>query len=228
MHIPDGWVDPFFLILTWVITIFVIFISLQKLKDIDETRLTYMSVLGGTIFAAQMLNFPIIGGTSGHLLGATLATSIVGPWGGILVITTVLIIQAFIFADGGVITLGANIFNMGIVGVFVSYLILRSLMLNSSPEKKFRYYSGVFLAAFFSVTISSVFAALEIGFPVINNVSQVHFFEVLPLIVFFHTLIGIGEGIITVAIVTYFHSIEMDVFIDAENRNFNLDFINKG
>ena len=70
LHIPDGWIDPGFLIITWMITLIVIVFSLRKMRDLDETRITYMAVLGGTIFAAQMLNFPIIGGTSGHLQGS--------------------------------------------------------------------------------------------------------------------------------------------------------------
>ena len=217
MHIPDGWVDPFFLLVTWIVAVIVIAISIRKMKDVDETRLTYMAVLSGTIFAAQMLNFPILGGTSGHLLGGTLAASIVGPWGGVLVITVVLIIQAFIFADGGIIALGVNIFNMAIIGVFVAYFILRILMLSSSPEDRYRYYGGVFLSSFLSVTIASVFAAIEIGIPIINSISQVAFLESLPIILFFHILIGIGEGFITVIIVVYFNTIQMNVFLEVNN-----------
>lgn len=217
MHIPDGWVDPFFLLVTWIVAVIVIAISIRKMKDVDETRLTYMAVLSGTIFAAQMLNFPILGGTSGHLLGGTLAASIVGPWGGVLVITVVLIIQAFIFADGGIIALGVNIFNMAIIGVFVAYFILRILMLSSSPEDRYRYYGGVFLSSFLSVAIASVFAAIEIGIPIINSISQVAFLESLPIILFFHILIGIGEGFITVIIVVYFNTIQMNVFLEVNN-----------
>lgn len=224
MHIPDGWVDPFFLIITWIVTIIIVTISVRKMRDIDETRLTYMAVLGGTIFAAQMLNFPIIGGTSGHLLGGALAASIVGPWGGCLVICVVLIIQAFLFADGGIVTLGTNIFNMAIVGVFVAYFILRFLMLNHSPKDQYRYYGGVFLGSFLSVTIASVFAAIEIGIPILNAVSQVNFLDSFLIILSFHILIGIGEGIITSVIVKYFNTIQMNVFYEIENPSISLTF----
>ncbi len=224
MHIPDGWVDPFFLILTWVVTIIIILISIRKMKEIDETRLTYMAVLAGTIFAAQMLNFPIFGGTSGHLLGGALAASIVGSWGGCLVISAVLIIQAFLFADGGIIALGANIFNMAIVGVVVAYLILRIFMLNSSPKNRYRYYGGVFLGSFLSVIVASVFAAIEIGIPIINNVSQVNFLESFFIILFYHILIGVGEGIITVLIVSYFNTIQMNIFLEIDNPSFSSPF----
>ncbi len=224
MHIPDGWVDPFFLIITWGVTIIVIMTSIRKMKDIDETRLTYMAVLAGTIFAAQMLNFPILGGTSGHLLGGALAASIVGAWGGCLVISVVLIIQAFLFADGGIIALGANIFNMAIVGVFVAYLILRFFMFNSSPKDRYRYYGGVFLGSFLSVIIASVFAAIEIGIPVINSVSQVKLVDSFLIIVFYHVLIGIGEGIITLIIVSYFNTIQMNIFLEVDNPSLTYNF----
>ncbi|MHA1969611.1 MAG: energy-coupling factor ABC transporter permease [Candidatus Hodarchaeales archaeon] len=154
MHIPDGWVDPIFLIITWILTIIILTISLRKLRDIDETRIAYMAVLSGTIFA----------------LGGVLAASIVGPWGGVLVITVVLLIQALLFADGGILALGANIFNMGIVGVFIGYFIIRYMMLNQDPKtNRVRYYSGVFLGSLLSVVSASFLAAIEIGIPIVNN-----------------------------------------------------------
>lgn len=223
MHIPDGWIDPVFLIVTWIVTIIIITASLHKLRDIEETRIAYMAVLGGTIFAAQMLNFPIIGGTSGHLLGGVLAASIVGPWGAVLVITVVLLIQALLFADGGIIALGANIFNMGIVGVFIGYIIIRYLMLNfDSKEKKIRYYSGVFLGSLLSVVGASSLAAIEIGIPIINTPAAIPFTVALPTILLYHLLIGIGEGIITSVIVLYFNTIDMNVFLEFENPKFDI------
>lgn len=221
MHIPDGWIDPVFLIITWIATIIVITMSLKKLRDIEETRIAYMAVLGGTIFAAQMLNFPIIGGTSGHLLGGVLAASIVGPWGAVLVITVVLLIQALLFADGGIIALGANIFNMGIIGVFIGYLVIRYLMLNNdSKDNKIRYYGGVFLGSLLSVVGASFLAAIEIGIPIINTPAAIPFTVALPTILLYHLLIGIGEGIITSAIVLYFNTIEMNVFLEIESPTF--------
>lgn len=221
MHIPDGWIDPVFLIITWVVTIIILAISLRKLRDIEETRMAYMAVLGGTIFAAQMLNFPILGGTSGHLLGGVLAASIVGPWGAVLVITVVLLIQALVFFDGGIIALGANIFNMGIVGVFIGYLIIRYLMLNNnSKENKTRYYGGLFLGSLLSVICASFCAAIELGIPIVNHPASIQLLIALPTILFYHLLIGIGEGIITCGIVYYFNMIEMNVFFELENPTF--------
>lgn len=223
MHIPDGWIDPTFLIITWLVSIGVLGISLRKMRDFEETRIAYMAVLGGTIFAAQMLNFPLIGGTSGHLLGGLLAAAIVGPWGAVLVISVVLIIQALLFADGGILTLGANIFNMAIIGVFCGYSIIHFLVFNSDPERqKFRYYGGIFLGAFFSVVIASFCAAIEIGIPILNSNPAIPFIIALPAILLYHILIGLGEGLVTVAIVSYFNTIEMNVFLEIENPSFEL------
>ncbi|MHA1215429.1 MAG: energy-coupling factor ABC transporter permease [Candidatus Hodarchaeales archaeon] len=228
MHIPDGWVDPAFLVITWTITILFFIVSLRKMRDIDESRITYMAVLAGTIFAAQMLNFPILGGTSGHLLGGALASAIVGPWGGFLVIAVVLIIQAFLFADGGLIALGANIFNMGIIGVFVAYFIIRYFMLGTDPKaQKIRYYGGILLAAFVSVVTASIFASMEIGIPVLNSASYVSFTDALPIMMFYHMIIGIGEGIITIAIVSYFNAIEMNIFLELENPSLKVDVLRR-
>ena len=223
MHIPDGWVDPAFLLVTWIIVAAVIAVSLYKLREHDPSRIAYMAVLGGTIFAAQMLNFPILGGTSGHVLGGALAAAIVGPWGAVLVMAIVLLIQALLFADGGILALGPNIFNMGVVGVFVGYIVLRYLMLNASPEEnRGRYYGGVFIGAFLSVVVASFFAAIEIGVPILVSPSVIPLMVALPTILFYHILIGIGEGIISTVIVLYFNYIEMDVFIEIEKPSLQL------
>ncbi len=227
LHIPDGWIDPAFLIITWLVSIIIISISLYKMRDIDETRLAYMAVLGGTIFAAQMLNFPIVGGTSGHLLGGVLAAGIVGPWGAVLVITVVLLIQALAFGDGGIIALGANIYNLAIISVFTGYIILRLVIRNRTPDQnRIQFFTGVFLGAFFSVVIASICAAIEIGIPILNSTTNVSFTIALPTILFYHILIGIGEGVITMAIVYYFYSIDMNVFLEIENPTF--EFSEKG
>jgi len=193
------------------------------MRDLDETRIAYMAVLGGTIFAAQMLNFPIIGGTSGHFLGGLLAAAIVGPWGAVLVISVVLIIQALLFADGGILALGANIFNMAIIGVFIGYSIIRFIMFKTDPDRqKFRYYGGIFLGALFSVIIASFFAAIEIGIPILNSNPAIPFVIALPTILFYHILIGLGEGLLTVVIVSYFNAIEMNVFLEIKNPSFEI------
>src|SRR4030042_1013914 len=117
MHIPDGFLSPAVSILLWGISALVIAYALRRVnRDLGERQVPMMGVLAAAIFAGQMLNFTVAGGTSGHLMGAALATILLGPWAAILVMTTVVGVQALIFQDGGLLALGANIFNMGLVG----------------------------------------------------------------------------------------------------------------
>ena len=128
MHIPDGFLSIPVSIVFWLISILVVGYALKRVNaDLGERQVPMMGVLAAAIFAGQMLNFTVAGGTSGHLMGAALATILLGPWGAILVLTCVVGVQALIFQDGGLLVLGANIFNMGVIGVSVSYFTYHSL-----------------------------------------------------------------------------------------------------
>ena len=117
MHIPDGFLSVPVAVVMWLISIVVIAVALKRVSsDLDERQVPLMGVLAACIFAGQMLNFAVAGGTSGHLLGAALAAILLGPWAAVLVLTTVVGVQALIFQDGGLLALGANIFNMAMVG----------------------------------------------------------------------------------------------------------------
>jgi cobalt/nickel transport system permease protein len=121
MHIPDGFLSIFVSIVLWIVSIIVIAYSLKRVnEDLDERKVVLMGVMAATIFAGQMLNFTVVGGTSGHLMGAAIATILLGPWAAVLVMTSVVAVQALIFQDGGLVVMGANIFNMAVVGVAVS------------------------------------------------------------------------------------------------------------
>src|SRR5512143_383558 len=122
MHIPDGFLSITVSVVLWVATIVVVAYALKRVnKDLGERQVPLMGVLAAAIFAGQMLNFSVAGGTSGHLMGAAIATILLGPWAAVLVLTCVVSIQALIFQDGGLLALGANIFNMGVIGVMVAY-----------------------------------------------------------------------------------------------------------
>lgn len=128
MHIPDGFLSVIVSIILWIISIIVIGYALRRVNlDMGERQVPLMGVLAAAIFAGQMLNFSVTGGTSGHLLGAAVATIMLGPWAGALILTCVVSIQAVIFQDGGILALGANIFNMAVVGVAVSYFAFTSM-----------------------------------------------------------------------------------------------------
>ena len=113
MHIPDGLLSMPVIVVTYAIMIAVVVYSAKKLKNLPENKIPLLGLFAAGIFAAQMVNFPIIGGVSGHLLGATLVAILLGPYAAVLVMTAVLIIQTLLFGDGGITALGANILNMG-------------------------------------------------------------------------------------------------------------------
>jgi cobalt/nickel transport system permease protein len=149
-----------------------------------------MGVTAAFIFAAQMLNFPIAGGTSGHLLGGAIAATLLGPYAGFVVITVVLIVQCLIFQDGGLTTLGANIVNMALVGTMSVYPIIR--LSGSVTAKRAGVVFGAALAAWVSVVAASLFCALELALSGRAPISIV-----VPAMVGVHSVIGIGEALVT-------------------------------
>ena len=136
MHIPDGFLSTQVSIFLWLVTILLVGYALQRVSaDLGERQVPVMGVVAAAIFAGQMLNFAVAGGTSGHLIGAAIATMLLGPWAAMLVLTCVISIQALIFQDGGLLVLGANIFNMAILGVMVAYMAYRSLHRLASAKR---------------------------------------------------------------------------------------------
>lgn len=199
MHIPDGFVSVPVAAATTVASVAGLAIALGRSKDAFGVRRA--PVLGLTtafIFAAQMINFPVAGGTSGHLLGGTLAAIVLGsPWAGALCSAIVLIIQAVLFADGGITALGANIFNIGFVGVWVGWLLTQTLhRLLGGSKSRLPLAAGI--AAAISVPVAAIFAALELAISGTAN-----FGVVLPAMAGVHILIGIGEGLITGGVLAY-------------------------
>lgn len=206
MHIPDGFLSIFVSIIFWIISLIIISIALKKSKfELAEKQIPLMGVLAAAIFAGQMLNFTVIGGTSGHLLGAALATILLGPWSAIVVMTAVVSIQALIFQDGGLIVLGANIFNMAIIGVLVSnsiYVITKKIFGN----KKWGITLSSFLAAWGSIFVASLACAIQL---VISGTSPANI--VIPAMAGIHALIGIGEGLITAGAIVFINTTRNDL-----------------
>jgi cobalt/nickel transport system permease protein len=192
MHIPDGFLSALVSIVLWILSIIVIAYSLKRVnRDLGERQVPLMGVVAAAIFAGQMLNFTVVGGTSGHLMGAALATILLGPWAAVLVMTTVVSVQALIFQDGGLLVLGANIFNMGVIGVAVSYFVYRTIQ-RLAGGKSWGIFSGGFLAAWASIFVASLAVALELAF---SGTSPANL--AVPTMAGIHALIGIGEGLIT-------------------------------
>jgi cobalt/nickel transport system permease protein len=197
MHIPDGFLNIATVATTYVVSAGGVGNAVRVAnKKLGEKQVPLMGILAAFIFAAQMLNFPIAGGTSGHFVGAALAAILLGPWATVLIMSCVLIAQCLIFQDGGLLALGANIFNMGIVASFSGYYIYRlvaSLMGNGRRGTLV----GGFAGAWVSVFLASIFCAVELA---VSGVSPMR--VVLPAMAGFHALIGIGEGLITGAVLS--------------------------
>ncbi len=152
-----------------------------------------MGVLAAFVFCAQMFNFPISAGTSGHLLGAALATALVGPWSAMLVMTAVLLVQAFVFSDGGALALGANVFNMAVCGCLAAGLVLQvgSRLLGHSRAA---WQVSVALAAWVTVVLAAAVTSVELAASGTVSLSRV-----LPPLLAVHAVIGLGEALLTVA-----------------------------
>jgi len=155
-----------------------------------------LAISSAFVFAAQMINFPIILGTSGHLVGGTFLAILLGPWAGMLSMTIVLLMQAVFFADGGLIAFGANVFNMAIIGA-LSFFLVKLINRNSTSQRRF--ISSVFLASWLSVVVGSLAAALQIGIsPVFAEAGGI--MVAVPVMLFWHVFIGLGEGAITTSL----------------------------
>lgn len=205
MHIPDGFLSTLVAAFLWTVTIGVVGYALKRAnQDLGERQVPLMGVLAAAIFAGQMLNFTVVGGTSGHLMGAALATIILGPWAAILVMTTVVGVQALLFQDGGLLVLGANIFNMGIVGVAVSYTVYRTMQKIS--QQKWMVFAGGFAAAWTSIFVAALATALELAFSGISPANVA-----VPAMAGIHALIGIGEGLITLGALAFLYAARRDL-----------------
>ena len=207
MHIPDGFLSTLVSVVFWVVSAIAVAYALRRVdKDLGERQVPLMGVLAAAIFAGQMLNFSITGGTSGHLLGAALATILLGPWAAVIVLTSVVSVQALIFQDGGLLALGANLFNMAVVGVTVSYFVYTSIQ-KLARGKSWGVFVGGAAAAWLSIVIASLAAALELAFSGTTpaNIS-------VPAMGGIHMLIGIGEGLITVGALAFLYAARRDLF----------------
>lgn len=214
LHIPDGFLSLPVSLFTWVISIVLIAISLKRVNSqYQERAVPVMGVCAAFIFAAQMINFPIPGGTSGHLLGGTLAGVMLGPWAGTLVVTAVFIVQAALFQDGGLTVLGANIFNMGLIGTFAGYYLYRVLR----SAVGFNSWRGMLVstavAAWTSVFVAAIATALQLALS-----GTVPLGVALTAMAFWHVLIGIGEALITVAAISYVWRTRPDLLYDPPRR----------
>ncbi len=195
MHIPDGFLDGKTIAATGTLAAVGVGAALyQANRHLPPRKVPLMGLAAAFVFAAQMLNFPVAGGTSGHLIGGVLAGVLLGPGAAVLVLAAVLLVQCFAFADGGITALGANLFNMGIIGGAGGYYVyagVRRLL----PGDRGRLVA-VAVASWVAVVVASVACAGELAMS-----GAVPWHTALPAMAGVHMLIGVGEAVITTLVV---------------------------
>ena len=215
MHIPDGLLDPITTIVLWIVTIAIMILGYFRMgkmfeKEDSEKMIPYIGVLAAVIFAFQFVNYPVPGGTSGHLVGGTLVAIILGPWASVIVLFLILVIQS-LFGDGGITALGPNAFNMGIIGGIVGFYIvvlLVRLFNRTSLKKELKVTIATAIGSYIAIVLASFICGIEIG---IGGAIPMEI--AIPAMVFWHLIIGIGEAIISALIVFYIYKTKPDFIL---------------
>ena len=195
LHIPDGFLSLLVALVCWLLILVVLAYAVQNAqRTLDERLIPMAGIMGAFIFAAQMINFPVAGGTSGHFIGAALAFIILGPWLGLLTMTAVIALQALLFQDGGIVVMGANILIMGVVPGFVGYQLYR-LGLGRGRGLSTAVTGS---AAWLSIMAAALVTTLLLAFSGTTSLTIA-----LPVMLGIHALIGIGEALITLAALAF-------------------------
>ncbi len=195
MHIPDGFLDAKTASATAALSIAGLGVALKQLRfRLPARRVPLLGLAAAFVFAAQMLNFPVAGGTSGHLIGGVLTSVLLGPSAAVVVLSAVLIVQCFLFADGGVLALGANIFNMAIVGSVGGYGIYRGV------RAVLRGRRGTIVAVAFASWCATVLAAISCAGQLAWS-GTVSWKAAFPAMAGVHMLVGLGEAFITALVI---------------------------
>ena len=205
MHIPDGFLSNRVALSLDALSGATILYAVRRVKVEAAGRLIpLMGVLGAFVFAAQLLNFPVLGGTSGHLVGGTLLAILLGPLAGLLTMSTVIIAQALFLQDGGIVALGANIFNIGTVTTFGGYALFCLLGGHKSEGRQLG--AAAFSAGWLALMLSAVCCACELGLS-----GAIALRVGLPAMAGYHALIGIAEGGLTAGVLVFLARVRPDL-----------------
>ncbi len=226
MHIPDGVLDPatssFFYLITIIYGILVIKYIKRK-RGVSDYNISVISTVTALVFIAQMINWPIPGGTSLHLVGGGLVGVLLGPIYGYLSMSIVLAVQCFLFGDGGVSALGANIFNMAIIGVLSGYVVYRITKQFLSNSSKAVFIAG-FLAGWLSLALAGFACGVEIG---ISRYFGFNLGITVPIMTGWHIILGLIEGFLTALILEYFsRKFGNEYLLTGGNASYDLSIIN--
>lgn len=215
MHIPDGYLSLPVSLATGCIAIALTTLSLHRVQsEYKERTVPLMGVSAAFIFAAQMVNFPIIGGTSGHLMGGTLAGILLGPWAGSLVMAVVFIVQSVMFQDGGLTALGANITIMGLIGTFGGYYLYRFLRNLLGKNTWLGMSVSTAIASWVSVVVASAVCAL-----LLDLSDTVPLAVGLTAMLSWHLMIGIGEAFITLSVISFIWKTRPELIYGNSNQD---------
>jgi cobalt/nickel transport system permease protein len=207
MHIPDGFLSPSVFVAGFVVTIIFWAISFKKIKLTDR-QVPIMGLLTALFFAAMMMNYPIVGGTTAHLLGGASLGLILGPFAGCISVTIILVLQALLFGDGGLTALGANVLNMGVIGVFVPcalFLLMNKFVKGAGKAL----YVLVFVSAFVGDVLAAIAAGTELGLS--QPIFQYGLSVAVPAMAINHSIIGAAEGIVTMVLIGTLLKLRPDV-----------------
>jgi cobalt/nickel transport system permease protein len=214
VHVPDGFINAPVSIAAGAVAVAGVAVALRGARrELDDRTAPLAGLTAAFVFAAQMLNFPVASGTSGHLLGGTLAAILVGPYTGILCVSVVLLMQGLLFADGGLTALGVNIINMALVTVVVGYGLFR-LLLKVLPKSRASVAGASFAAAVVSVPAAAVVFTLIYA---LGGTTDVSIGKVATAMIGVHVLIGIGEALITAATVSSVLAVRPDLVYGARD-----------
>lgn len=208
LHLPDGFLSLPIALAAWALVALVLTIAVRRTESmLGERQIPLMGIMAAFVFAAQMINFPVVGGTSGHLLGGAFAAIVLGPWPAMLVMTAVVVVQALLFQDGGVLVMGANILNMGLLTVLIGYGLYRGVLHRGRGTRL----AVAGIAAWLSVVAGALATAFQLWLS-----GTVRLDMVMPAMLSVHALIGVGEALITVAALTFILRTRPDLLAGSE------------
>ncbi|ODS36773.1 MAG: hypothetical protein A7316_09850 [Candidatus Altiarchaeales archaeon WOR_SM1_86-2] len=208
MHIPDGFLSFPIWAGMWITALIILGYAIMKVnKKLGDKHIPLMGVLAAFIFAGQMLNIPVAAGTSGHMLGGVLAASFLGAMAASVIMATVFIVQAVFFQDGGITALGANIFNMGLIGTIFGYYVYRGVRRVIGEDSKKGILIGAGVAAWLAVVLASAACSIELAASGVFPLK-----ESLIGMVAIHSIIGVIEAGITIAVVSFVLKVRPDLF----------------
>lgn len=212
MHMADALLSPAVGGAMWVVTGAAVAVSSRAMtRSMDTSRVPLMGVMGAFVFAAQMINFTIPGtGSSGHFAGGLLLAMLLGPHAAFLTMASVLTVQALIFADGGLLALGANIFNMGFVSCFLVYPLLTAPLAGAPGTMRYR--AVIWISAVAALQIGALGVVVE---TTASGIAELPFSAFVLAMLPIHLAIGIGEGVITLAVVEFLRRAEPGIFAPA-------------